>query len=205
MQDIKECKAFLKAKMDSIMLQLYKENLTLQQMLNTATSQKKLVKQSSQYDKTTLALLLEYGTQEELESLENTLINLLSTLPYLLKDTINNKEMDSKTLQEIKAQINLYRERKVEAVGYRFFAQVADTLCQNDQEKIANAIARILIFYTQPNTLETQGYKISWTPHPTNTKEHHAAYGIQTALSSIAHSDISIAFQVLMVFPAQPK
>ena len=40
MQDIKECKAFLKAKMDSIMLQLYKENLTLQQMLNTATSQK---------------------------------------------------------------------------------------------------------------------------------------------------------------------
>lgn len=42
MQDIKECKAFLKAKMDSIMLQLYKENLTLQQMLNTATSQKNL-------------------------------------------------------------------------------------------------------------------------------------------------------------------
>lgn len=166
---------------------------------------KKLVKQSSQYDKTTLALLLEYGAQEELESLENTLINLLSTLPYLLKDTINNKEMDSKTLQEIKAQINLYRERKVEAVGYRFFVQVADTLCQNDQEKIANAIAQILIFYTQPNTLETQGYKISWTPHPTNTKEHHAAYGIQTALSSIAHSDISIVFQVLMVFPTQPK
>ena len=49
--------------------------------------------------------MLEYGAQEELESLENTLINLLSTLPYLLKDTINNKEMDSKTLQEIKAQI----------------------------------------------------------------------------------------------------
>lgn len=88
--------------------------------------------------------MLEYGTQEELESLENTLINLLSTLPYLLKDTINNKEMDSKTLQEIKSQINLYRERKVEAVGYRFFAQVADTLCQNDQEKSPMPLHRFL-------------------------------------------------------------
>ena len=66
MQDIKECKAFLKAKMDSIMLQLYKENLTLQQILNTATSHEKLVKQSSQHNKTTLTLLLEYGAQEEL-------------------------------------------------------------------------------------------------------------------------------------------
>lgn len=131
--------------------------------------------------------MLEYGAQEELESLENTLINLLSTLPYLLKDTINNKEMDSKTLQEIKAQINLYIERKVEAVGYRFFAQVADTLCQNDQEKIANTIAQILIFYTQPNTLETQGYKISWTPtlqtqknitQPMESKRHFLALPI---------------------------
>lgn len=48
------------------MLQLYKENLTLQQILNTATSHEKLVKQSSQHNKTTLTLLLEYGAQEEL-------------------------------------------------------------------------------------------------------------------------------------------
>ena len=203
-QDIKESKEFLKTKMDSILLQFYKENLTLQQILSTKAAHEKFAKQPLS-DETAHTLLLEYGAQAELESLENALINFLSTLPYLLKDAINSKEMDSSILQDIQAQINLYRERKIEAIGYKFFAQVADTLHQDEQEKIANAIAQILMFYTQPNTLEAGGYKISWTPHSFNAKEYHTTYGIQTALSSIAHSDISIAFQVLMVLPTHLK
>ncbi|MDE5925112.1 MAG: hypothetical protein K2N75_05990 [Helicobacter sp.] len=46
--------------------------------------------------------------------------------------------------------------------GCNFFRQVTDMLSPALQEQITDAIAQVMSFYSQPNSIEFNGVKISW-------------------------------------------
>ena len=46
--------------------------------------------------------------------------------------------------------------------GCNFFGQVTDMLSPALQEQITDAIAQVMSFYSQPNSIEFNGVKISW-------------------------------------------
>lgn len=63
---------------------------------------------------------------------------------------------------EIQDAVYKYRANKMEATGYSFFAAVTDKLSPALQEQITDAIAQVMSFYSQPHSMEINGYKISW-------------------------------------------
>lgn len=207
-QEANESQRFLESKMDKIMLEIYQENpQIIQEMINknyyyiddTSIRGNEILKENEKIS----SLLLEYGIRTESIDLEDKLKHFLSAIPMALKNSIDNKEVDMQTLKKIEENINLYRERKIEATGYKLFASVAERFSDEEQEQITDCIANILSFYSKPNSLETNGYKISWQPQHFNTEENPLSYGIHTALSNIPCADIEIAFQMLLVFPTK--
>lgn len=207
-QEANESQRFLESKMDKIMLEIYQENpQIIQEMINknyyytdnTSISSNEVLKENEKIS----SLLLEYGIRTESIHLEDKLKCFLSAIPMALKNSIDNKEVDMQTLKRIEENINFYRERKIEATGHKLFASVAERFSDEEQEQITDSIANILSFYLEPNSLETNGYKISWQPQHFNTKENPLSYGMHTALSNIPCADIEIAFQMLLVFPTK--
>ncbi len=79
------------------------------------------------------------------------------------------------------------------STGYNFFAAVTDKLSPALQEQITDAIAQIMSFYSQPHSMEMNGYKISWesTYESCDTGGLFGAYG---ALHNGGCFDISIEF-----------
>lgn len=145
--------------------------------------------------------LLEYGVQTESQDLENLLHHYLFALPKTLKDSVKNGEIEVKCLKEIEQNINTYRSDKIKLIGFNFFA--TDTLLPQEQEVITDSIAKVLSFYSQPNAMEVNGYKISWQPKQPKLQDYHSFYSIDPAIKNAQNAEIKIEFQVLIVFPTR--
>lgn len=175
LQEANESQKFLELEMDKIILEIYQENpKIIQKMINKnyqslTKNPLEINDESLGEDEKISTLFLEYGIKIESSLLKNRLENLLETIPLILKDSINRREIDTQSLKTLEDNINLYRESKMEATGYRLFAALTDRLSTDQQEKITDSIAQVLSFYSQPNSLEAKGYKISWQPQYLNT------------------------------------
>ncbi|TLD79710.1 hypothetical protein LS70_009720 [Helicobacter sp. MIT 11-5569] len=178
-RDAEQAQKFLYAQMDNVMLTLYKENPELMQ--NTMDKNHQLCENGkfldTEDDKLTAILL---GYSAKTEKLEKGLSDYLG-------DNIETKE-----IREIQNAVNIYRSNKMEATGYGFFATVADKLSPELQEQIANAISKVITFYSEPNSIEINGAKISWKPHPYTDTNGSMLYHSTTYT---ACADVEIKYQ----------
>ncbi len=193
-QEAQNAQNKLNAKADRLVLNLFKQNACLRELLtpNSFNPTKKQSKEQEQLSQ----LLLEYSKKEGYKNLDAGLHTLLQTIPEILQSGINTKAIDSNLLSALERGINLYRMRKIEASLYSFFLQ-ASCMTEIDSE-IVDAIASIIGFYTQANSIKHREYKISWIPKFQSTTAHEAIENLSTA-------HIAIAFQILMIFPTHYK
>lgn len=195
-QDAENAQKFLFEQMDNIMLTLYKENPELMQETMEKCNQfyakgglKVDLKDKDTGDEKLDALLLDYGARTESERVEEVFLNYLGNMTNSLRDYIAGEEIDYATFLDIKVNINQYRDNKMHATGYSFFAAVTDKLSPALQEQITDAIAQVMSFYSQPHSMEINGYKISW-----EFDRLYDDYSLIGAMGIHYPADISITF-----------
>lgn len=207
-QEAQEAQKFLYLQMDKRVWNLYQRRpKQLQELMDKAyqfyAKKENLSKNLALGDEELriVETLLEYGVQTESQDLENLFHHYLLTLPKTLKDSAKNGEIETKCLKEIEQNINTYRSDKMKLMGFNFFA--TEALLPQEQEAITDSIAKVLSFYSQPNTMEVNGYKISWQPKQPNLQDYHSLYSIDLAIKNAQNAEIKIEFQVLIIFPTK--
>ncbi len=207
-EEAQKAQKFLYLQMDKRVLSLYQEHpKRLQETMDKAyqfyAKEENLSKNLALGDEELriVKILLEYGVQTESQDLENLFHHYLLTLPKILKDSAKNGEIEVKCLKEIEQNINIYRSDKIKLMGFNFFA--TEALLPQEQEAITDSIAKVLSFYSQPNTMEVNRYKISWQPKQPNLQDYHSLYSIDSAIKNAHNAEIKIEFQVLIVFPTR--
>ena len=69
---------------------------------------------------------------------------------------------------EIESGLFEYNASKIAATGYELFSALSNMLSPIEQEKITDSIAKVIGFYSQSNSIEINGIKVSWEPQNTN-------------------------------------
>lgn len=198
-QEIEESQKFIFEQMDRTMLAIYRENpkaLQLPINRNESNEYKNL-----EYRRN-LSLFCEYGAKIESKILERQFKNYLLDIPIMIKNSIKNQQIETTVLKQIEEYINLHRIHKMEVCGYKFFIAASEYLLEEMQERIADAIAQVLLFYSQPNSMEVNGYEISWTPYY-SSNANDSYLKLNNIVSNAACADIQIRFQILIAFPTK--
>ena len=79
-----------------------------------------------------------------------------------IQNNIQDKKIGGDIGEYVKKGVAAYRYEKMQMSGCNFFGQVTDMLSPALQEQITDAIAQVMSFYSQPNSVEFNGVKISW-------------------------------------------
>lgn len=207
-QEAQEAQKFLYLQMDKRVLSLYQgHSKQLKEIMDKTyqfyAKKENLCKNLALDDEELriVETLLEYGVQIESQDLESLLNHYLLALPKALKDSMKNGEIEAQCLKEIEQNINTYRSDKIKLIGINFFA--LDELSFQERETITDSIAKVLSFYSQPNAMEVNGYKISWQPKQPNLQDYHSLYSLDLTIKNAQNAEIRIEFQVLIVFPTR--
>ncbi|WP_416860017.1 hypothetical protein [Helicobacter ganmani] len=174
-KDVKEAQRFLNEQMDSIMLMIYKSNPEV--MEDTMEEDYKFYANNGlnrtininhiemardypelKFDNHLSNLFLAYGIRTENNDLDTRFEEFLKNI----QNNIQDKKIGGDIGEYVKKGVAAYRYEKMQMSGCNFFGQVTDMLSPALQEQITDAIAQVMSFYSQPNSVEFNGVKISW-------------------------------------------
>ncbi|PZT48929.1 hypothetical protein B6S12_01135 [Helicobacter valdiviensis] len=188
LQEAEEAQEFLNKQMDSIMLELYKKNPKL--MEDTMKKEYDFYTNGGfsgdykpseeianlQTDRKLSSILLAYQERVEQDNIDKDFSNFIKGF----KENFKEEEIDEETLAYFKKNIDFYLRAKQDASGYHFFSYVTDMLSPSQQEQISNAISKVITFYSQTQTLEVDGAKLSWENQQANNKalDKNLMYGL---------------------------
>ncbi|MCH5323535.1 MAG: hypothetical protein J1E31_08220, partial [Helicobacter sp.] len=185
-EEMQEAQKFLNEQMDNLMLKLYKANPEMAEdtmkgdfifyseggLERTANVDDICIPRDYpelKYDGKLSDILLTYGScRIEADGInDGDYEKFLYKAKEYLSDTEKLKEIDKDTLKYTLFVIKIdglagYIRDKTYATGHQFFSALSDMLSPMEQEQIIEAIAKVMGFYSQPNSIEINGIKISW-------------------------------------------
>ncbi|MCH5322978.1 MAG: hypothetical protein J1E31_05330, partial [Helicobacter sp.] len=206
-EEVQEAQKFLNEQMDNLMLKLYKANPKV-----TEDTMKREFIFHSEYSKNPrfeyeiledypeleydirLSYILEgYEARIYADKPDDEYEKFLYKAKEYLSDTEKLKdylsgaktldEVDKDTLSVIQRGLAGYNLDKIGATGYEFFSALSDMLSPMEQEQIIDAIAKVMGFYLQPNSIEINGIKISWEPQTSYYSDKYDMYSISCNIS----------------------
>ena len=184
-QEMQEAQDFLNEQMDNLMLKFYKANPEivedtlkgdfifyseggLNRTMNVDDIEISRDYPELKYDKKVSAILFAYGARIEADRTNNEYEKFLNKAKEYLGNTEKLDEIDEKILWEIESGLFEYNASKIAATGYELFSALSNMLSPIEQEKITDSIAKVIGFYSQSNSIEINGIKVSWEPQNTN-------------------------------------
>ena len=207
-EEMQEAQKFLNEQMDNLMLKLYKANPKMVEdtmkgefIFHSEYSKSPRYKYEVledypelEYDTKLSYILHAYGARIDADKPDDEYEKFLYRAKEYLSDTEKLKEIDEDTLKDTLFVIEHkglagYNRNKMAATGYEFFSALSDMLSPMEQEQIINAIAKVMGFYSQPNSIEINGIKISWEPQTDDFR-----FGMWSIISNVLFMNFEISY-----------